>query len=830
MKAMSAYSNMNVFWVFIILCLQRVDTVNISQNGVGNGVNSNVKTAIKDNRISTEHYVKSLRKFRTRKSINDLAIDATTKSNTSGCQFNISQGMKDKFRDYVNNKKINFMFILMKFSTNHRKNYNNYKSDKYFYPLYLTWTYKGGPGAGFPILSYPYDFKLRSLGFLSWHVLDRVIININVIPKNCNFTWGESQMMVNLLKAVRTITSERMEHNQTSYWCYGIKFNLSVVRRWLAHVTGMESESTGYMCSTPDDPETFSETYHQTRMPYFLNLLSVALFSFTPLFLFIFDGRRTLPQSTSTRPQLANGENSYEVIQGTDCESDNDEPILIMGDQSPFTWFSLLKKLLRLTAHSPHPVGNRLMKCFVLLVILPSVVFVDVWVHYTYLWGSLITRARQDIPLGYFAIPLGYELSRKNWLYFMGGPYVIYGLYFFLSTILICIPDDLASVIVSQVDRGDATAVSGCLLFLPTEVIEDRGGIQYTNNPATSYKKLSDAIKCRIYMLLHPKFWLYFWSVWRGRLRVCYRRLPSYGLMKTIACICLFIPAFVIITVLFLVDVLCCVAYYGIPIVFFTKTILHNSVEYFTNRLMNRGSKLPGCDKFKECALRFVFLFIITYVLACTYTILATTIQIGIRTFMFVFYGILAFPSEAIMSIIFTLIGLIYVYKSLTSFNEAYNNYLYMTITISLELEGGRLSETLTEANDYISQSTAVSPYVFYKNGVPGIHGHLYAHIIERYRPVRIRVFLTLIYLAIVGGFMYTSMSVIQSFNRQSELPIMVKLIATVGAGLLPRLFQMCWGSTNQKAEDEQFKYKLRESVVKYWERHHLYVPLIERK
>ncbi|CAH1802337.1 unnamed protein product [Owenia fusiformis] len=161
------------------------------------------------------------------------------------------------------------------------------RRQRMFSPGYLVWTYKSSPGAGYPLLSYPYDVKVLSIGFLTWYVHEYQPIHIDVAPEECYAEWGDEDTMERLLSTLRDL-SDQTKHGQTTSWCYGIKFRWD----WMNNIfyRFVRRDFTGYMCSTsPENPSQFNEVIQETEFLFFLQICSVIIFCYSPLLLYLFD-------------------------------------------------------------------------------------------------------------------------------------------------------------------------------------------------------------------------------------------------------------------------------------------------------------------------------------------------------------------------------------------------------------------------------------------------------------------------------------------------------------------------------------------------------------
>ncbi|CAH1791478.1 unnamed protein product [Owenia fusiformis] len=762
------------------------------------------------------------------------ATDTSAGSNHHGpdghkfkCKFEIPTESQKRFIELTDKEKKNFIYVHLNFSTK-PKLPSRRARESLFFPGYLTWTFKGRPGAGYPLLSYPYNYDTLSLGFLYWHVRENFTMNVKVKPKGCNSTWGEHSMMLSLLYTVRNL-SAKIEYNNSAVWCYSLRYKPSKFEKWLNHVTGVNRNSNGFQCSEPEHPHKYGEEIRQTRLLLVLQVIGCVLFSYAPLLLYMFDEGRTYSSSLAPEKDMKMG---YEHLDGSVEGGDKDDAAngkevgedeasgeyLYLGEDAPITFFSLLKTMFVSTTRSNSVTVQRIKKGLSILLLTPSLIVLDTAITFMYKHKALYIRIMSDVPIGFHAIPFGYELSSRNWLYFLGGPYVIYSVYFFLAILLVCLPVNLCEVVALQIEKNDK---SGCMLFMTSDIIENLGGVKYSKLPV-SYKKLSKAFTARLYTLLHYKFWVLLKNVWIKRIKAvrCKFGGPFRGSLKKCVCFTIFLPVWLVLFVLFVLDIVCCIAYFGVPIVFFIKTVVQNYIRYVLDRFLytdKRGQFLARdsvCCGITAWIIRIILFVVFAFVFFCAITMYTVSVVFVTNTFAFTIIGIIAFPEEAVMYCIGTGIVIMYIYKTVRGFNDGYNDLLLYTITLSDDLN--------TQQKTRSTDKEPVKYIIHQSDGseISGVPAHVYYSLVESFRPLRRQVFLTLIYLGLIAAFMYVCIHVIQSYNREAQLSVLVKTVATVIAGILPHLVQLCWGSVNQDAKNMRYKLQIKSNIKAHWQRH----------
>ncbi|CAH1800803.1 unnamed protein product [Owenia fusiformis] len=915
------------------------------------------------------------------------------------CSYTIEQNSKSHFTEFVNDRNINFMYIEVNFSR--RMETARSKKHQFFSPGYLIWTYKSFPGAGYPLLGYPYDVKILSLGFLTWYVYDHLQIHVDVAPENCYAEWGDDGTMERLLSTFRDLSNQTI-YGDTTSWCYGIKFQWDWMNNLIVHWMRVGRDYTGYMCSTlPESPFRFNEVIKQTRFLFFLQVCGVILLCYSPLLLYIFDtsgekkkevwsfysclkealidesetdSKKNENEDVSARDtqdtrsfdnmqyenetdenkatsgdggdtnsedkikekcygfsnlayigesEMVNaggkvnirfghkmdsenktgdsnnkdegevdtksegnlnfesdrdideiktddsdnericGDEEYVGTKSEDngncdenlgineeqeCDTDEVAEYFFQGDVH-LSFFVLLNGCFEKLKNSGDFKLKWLLKLFFLIVIVPFVLYIKMIVYYFLLRDGVLARMEQDIPVGFVAVPFGFEASRRNWSYFMGGPYVIYGVFFVLAGIvLLCLSDNITVCLCAKLgsSRGsydeerekwkwvdnrlervlhDAFLKPGAshlLQSIDNADIEILGGIEYMKLD-DSFKKFTKALKARLYMLFNKHFWSHYFKTWEKRfmvIRFCKPRCISkhiefcnveftsvseclsWSLQYMVFIICL-IPWSVLCFLGCMLDLFSCLMIYGVPIVFLTKSLFVNFFFISLDILIHLKC-LYYITRYKLPLIYFILIIfsiltgtIYIYIMFCLYNIYGSSTTYISQTVAFTLMGIVAHPAEASTYIVVVAAIVGYIWKAIDDYNCIYSDLLERTIKISkaIQHDSVKLNEFKT----------------------PGIKKSLYFFLVEKHKPPRVEHFLTLLYLCIVISFIWVAVTVVQIYNQDSELDGVIQLGSSIVFGLIPQLIGWCLRSKSSSRRDKLFEKKLRQSIEQYW-------------
>ncbi|CAH1791955.1 unnamed protein product, partial [Owenia fusiformis] len=216
-----------------------------------------------------------------------------------------------------------------------------------------------------------------------------------------------------------------------------------------------------------ENPYQFNKTYHQTRWLIFLQICGGFLLCYSPIVLHVFDER---PENETKAIKLDklidNKHGNYEEIKGETTNNEQakaDEHILYLGDEPPITVLSTLKWCYRKFSTAQSLFIARLSKVFLLIVLAPIFIYIQMAVFFKYKYRAVSGRIEQDIPVGFNAIPFGFQASSRNWKYFLGGPYVIYSLFFIMAGTIICIPNNIAAILCAGLGDANGSKLLQCL-------------------------------------------------------------------------------------------------------------------------------------------------------------------------------------------------------------------------------------------------------------------------------------------------------------------------------------------------------------------------------
>ncbi|XP_052817933.1 uncharacterized protein LOC128243951 [Mya arenaria] len=335
-----------------------------------------------------------------------------------------------------------------------------------------TWTFWDKNEAQ-EFLRWPIEFGIWSMGILYHSVLRQpqvLPVVLKRVSGDCShLTVGNVKDDLAISRALNAITLGLMRNNSDgekygpSYYCYSRKRNVPAYMQIICEnivcpFEGIEKECCVYRFNRTNMkrnvicPE-FKYIYDTISWNVPI-LLAIILFIYFPmLLLFVahkfFDSvRSTYVRLNRTEQGFTESDDSYHE-QGLNGHNHTVEIYLLEGYKhvSFFqTLFMPLASLKRVTV--------TLQKRFLFLVVgrLTRVVFpfitlsiigIQAYVDYSNLKNFIKTSVKLGVPYGLRSIITGYEMSRTNFLPFLGGPFVALACYVVVTTVLLMIPKSL---------------------------------------------------------------------------------------------------------------------------------------------------------------------------------------------------------------------------------------------------------------------------------------------------------------------------------------------------------------------------------------------------
>ncbi|XP_029633679.1 uncharacterized protein LOC115209402 isoform X2 [Octopus sinensis] len=197
-----------------------------------------------------------------------------------------------------------------------------------------------------------------------------------------------------------------------------------------------------------------------------------------------------------------------------------------------------------------------------------SVIFLDLLMHYFFLYETTKILFQDGIPLGHLALILGFSQSYENTDGFFGGPFVWLISFIFFNLILFILPTRVSETVAYNTLHQRSTFT---FLIQNITLLEKYGSLNVST--LQDYDLLYAIMKANISTALNPNFWHLIIYTWIKR----FKKIWLYYYRRNIFCQFILLWFFIAITILFAVFSVCelilCLIYYGIPTVYLILTL-----------------------------------------------------------------------------------------------------------------------------------------------------------------------------------------------------------------------------------------------------------------
>ena len=794
-------------------------------------------------------------------------------------QFKVLEASGRKFAYLIDRKKANYMIMMFRFMNN--TSIRIIGNRQLFVPKTWVWTFKGRDGA-YAMLAEPYDVDLLSLGILS---RNRAFINlyIQAYPSGCDvIDYNVNGTREALAAAINAYVppSIREEPENVGLFCYGINtqneqptksilnlmsFGLFNVRGFIAFsccrdtngnfLQGENHNNSSIVC---DEEALIKETYWLVV----LEVCGVICFLYSPLLLRVFSSAKhemecerfdevtaypdtpTLQGYTqiSGRIKLRN-----EATLNRDVSNEGEEDWLYLGIDIPYSLSTVINTILfsRLRGRWASRVRR-----FLFLLISAAPMIFRILLYYHRKPESLQARLKAGIPVDFLAIPFGFRASFLNWRGWMGGPYILYGVYFTLGSIFLCLPSSLAQLL-THGTREISMESRRNPLFLDLELIEYFSGIPASHS--RGYLFLCQVTRGRLYMLLNIDFWKFFGGIWRRRLRRL-AVLLNYRKNKTrcskLAFWLLTFPLWILAFIILALEATICTLYNGLPMLNFLVTVIRKYALYVSSFAISRGTSTSNhCLRKTLLVILNVILTIILFYLFYGFSLLfINTFTFMCQIVNFTLVGIVVNPSSVMGYVAMVTIIVVSVCKSTHNIIDGYLELQKIATKTSekMQSESKQASVKVKDGNLVITTNGSLQhydkivldgtpvehqltvdgsrpvpelQYVRYRDDMPGIPRSLFDRIVQKHRPLRVELFASLVKISVILLFVNVTLSAINAFDQYQAVSSVSQVIAAIFLGVLPQLLGIYSSPTYSALKEEQFQNQLKVTITQYWER-----------
>ncbi|KAL3874230.1 hypothetical protein ACJMK2_037275 [Sinanodonta woodiana] len=662
-------------------------------------------------------------------------------------------------------------------------------------PFVWIWTFFGNKGA-LEFLSWPIEFGIWSMGFLNAYSGDLPNFKLNVTGNCSNLVVGEDDTNYAISVALKDAVDKIIvlsEMYGPSFWCFKTRIfiNPDFIYYMCLHMVCPVEALKYQCCSYFFDPNTQKRDVscpgkgkNNLTFTYdvlwwvFPTVLAVLLFAFSPLLLMNM-ACRVCKLTESFNVKVTASDKSYEEIHDeVGNESEGDEELVFYSEQKVVTIFSTFFQ----------PIGRRLMGhgrkvSVVFRVLVPifslSIIVLQIILDWIFLRDFVIEGVQKGVPMGFRSMIAGFHDSKRNFLRFVGGPYIASGLYLFITCLFLALPADLSLFL----ERGlkNTHDVPTSAIQFDFRSIERLGSVSFCN--INGYRKIYKLFLAQFFMLINVQFWKEAIEMQRQRWnKVEVQR--RYILVLPYVLICV-------------MELFACFLYYGLPILPFTVTVIRAYCGHLLKLVKNYRLAIFRYIGFvlliivTAAVLFFVYMFCTIFLDACLFFS---------RVCIFTYTGIIVYPKISYGYLIFVFTIFYYLWDSVKEYSEQYQRLLKIVIRVCKALEKAERGQRLV-----VSQ-----------NGTEGISRDIFEHVIEQYCPRRKQVFVSLLKVIIIIVILGLSVNLLMKTDQFKELHVVMHVGTALFICAFPKIIGSMCSSSDRRIKSKRRVQKVMKSVRDY--------------
>ena len=672
-------------------------------------------------------------------------------------------------------------------------------------PMDWIWTFRGVEGnyGGRQYLTWPPEYGTLSIGMLKAHTSIPLHMNLTVQGK-CDLVIGAKNTTMRLAMAFNNFTNDlaltKDEYNY-SYWCY--KERIFVENYFLyqlcLHVI-CPIETIGYRCCK----HTYDVNIHgfTIRCPghfyvfdgvwwvcpfvigfilylYFaLMLFSLLSMLYKHLPLITGNSSKNFQQIPSICKQ------KYKNVSASMNLKEKEKWI----HHNPVTLFAIcvmpLRKCCRL-----YPVLTSRVLRFIIAALSVTIIFLKVFVHFQYDRAFIIESVKQGAPMNFLSMIAGYQLSKHNFLIFLGGPYVALGAYLLCFVVLVCSPKCFSDFL--EVGLPEKTNKPRFVVTIDLKLREFFGSRRILTFREDGYAKIQKTMLANIFSLLNPRFWKYAISLQIGRFKHIAEKLIGDNIVLNCFKVIAFVFPYLAFCFFELLFTLMC---YGFPTVFAIGLVYRAYSRNVYDWLKNKKIGYPAMFVvLPVCIVLLTFtVYMFSIIFIDSFIFLA-------RVAIFTYTGLFANPSYTEGYLIFSITVTMYLYDSTNSINETYERLFNQTKKVCKRL------------NSLLVEDCSVILHIKDIEGAR-IPLELYMFVVDAQKPKRVEILKSFLKITTIFLCLYISVGILTRFDGFQQLSVVTQTATTTFVCLVPKIFtRMC--TLNERREILQMRSKIHKHV-----------------
>ena len=713
----------------------------------------------------------------------DSTVGRNMQNPNPSCSFKVSQPSIQKFHRWVKHDGFKYIQFYLNFTrfVNETGNIRMLKRNEWKWIIHHEDVNENST-----TFVYPYDFDILSFGILAQYSIrypedPSAVIDVEASPENCTFELGTNDSD-SLVQAALHSMSKGTTYEEDSLFCYeGVR---DVRGEWgefwwyVTHWFGLEKDYTYTRCCAQPTPEDigFIALSNENTLTVLLNIYGLLFVLFFPLILNMFPDEETV-QNEKPAVKLDPSESSSKLIQVPEAEEEQqtkneiitmEEREYVSLNDNPFTIGQQTKKLLKLTRMS-----KKAKRIWRVLVVLMSLVVLEIQmgVYFAIEKQEVLPRLEADVPLGILCVPYGFSQCLNNSKYFLGGPIIYIPLFFFISTIIICLPDNIPQMMLSQTELDTSVIGSFTLLKISTGTLQAEN-ITPKNANKHGYELLTIELRERFLLLFNPNFWNYVHGIIRKRFVDSRTVLQSHCGKSSVTFLLLFVIWFLVGLFCFL-ELLLMIIYYGLPLFFVTKLFIWGMMSKLWHHPALKNGLMIPLRIFLSLILAACLLFVVVTGIYL-YTV---SVVFMLKVACFTFIGIVVHPESVIQYVITICAVIYYMYQSYSGVRDDYSVVLENMKEIDKQLKNSTPGENKMKAEPEQDNSK--------ESKIPKA---VFQQTINTVRPVRKQIVSAIAKIFALGNVLFFSVHLINDFQDQHQIGLAARSISMFVISSVPSI------------------------------------------
>ncbi|XP_029641790.1 uncharacterized protein LOC115218430 [Octopus sinensis] len=409
-------------------------------------------------------------------------------------------------------------------------------------------------------------------------------------------------------------------------------------------------------------------------------------------------------------------------------------------------------------------LASKLRRFFFILSSL-SIIFLDLLMHYFFLYETIEILYQDGIPLGHRALILGIPESYENTDGWFGGPFVWLICYVCFYFILFVLPSRASETVAYNTLHQGSTFT---FLIQNKRLLEKYGNLNVST--LQDYDLLYAVMKFNVSLALNPNFW--YLIIYTSINRI--KKIWLYYYRRNIFWRFITLWLFVSITILFAVFSVCelflCLVYYGIPIMYLILTLPFSYSKVYIFSLCTNNSRI-----FKITAVFFTCLLLPLYFLwtLVTIYIFLTSFHILCYSIFTIAVAVLAEPDN-VGDVWFVAMFFVYTVAIVNAIIKQYNSIIVQSI---------KLTKT-------VCPSLVQSSY-----GEEFINAKLFKTIVYHHFPLRYEIGKSIIKLFLIVSFFFACNNIIS--REDLNLSAFTRITLILMTSMIPKLLSII--NTNRR-------------------------------